>query len=84
MTTFPPTDRGASLSDTVAYLRTLGDDAARIACALATHHQNIADHEVRGKIHRLKATAEDFGHLIRREIASMSDSVRAAIERSPK
>jgi hypothetical protein len=84
MTTHPPTDPRASLSDTVAYLKTIGDDAARIAGALVVHHQKIADHEVRARLHRLKTAAEDFGHLIRREISSMSDNVRTSIERSPK
>jgi len=83
MTQHPASDP-RSLSDALSYLRTIGDDAGRIAGALVVHHQKIADHEVRGKIHRLKTAAEDFGHLIRREIASMSDTVRDAIERSPK
>jgi len=79
-----PTDPRANLSDTVAYLRTIGDDAARIAGALVKHHQNTADHEVKGKLHRLKTAAEDFGHLVRREVASMSDNVRNAVERASK
>jgi hypothetical protein len=78
---FPPSDPRAGLSDTVGYLKTIGDDAARIAGTLVVHHKKIADHEVKGKIHRLKTAAEDFGHAIRNEMAAMSAAVRAAIER---
>jgi len=84
MLTHPPTDARLALSDTVAYLKTIADDAGRIASALVVHHQNIADHEVKGKIHRLKVASEDFGHVVRREISSMSKNVSEAIERRSK
>ena len=74
-----------ALSDTVAYLKTIADDAGRIANALVVHHQNIADHEVKGgTMHRLKVASEDFGRVVRREISSMSKNVSEAIERRSK
>jgi len=39
---------------------------------------------VKGKIHRLKVASEDFGHVVRREISSMSKNVSEAIERRSK
>ncbi len=80
---FPPTDHRAGLPDTVAYLRTIGGDAGRLARALSVHRQRHAgDDATCGALSRFQTAAEDFSRVIDHAITNMSVAVLAAIERS--
>jgi hypothetical protein len=82
--THEPTSPLATLSDAVSYLRTLGDDAGRLAKALAIHQKNADDHPSRGALHRCQCAAEDFARVIDGALANLSGAARAAIKRSPQ
>jgi hypothetical protein len=82
--TYPPTSERATLGDSVSYLKTLADDAGRLAKALAVHGKNADDHASRGALHRCQTAAEDFARVIDGALANLSPGARATIERSPQ
>ncbi len=82
--THPPTDPRGNLSDAVSYLKTLADDAGRLARALAVHQKNADDPPSRGALHRCQCAAEDFARTITDALANLSGAARATIERSPQ